>query len=150
MADITSDYEWIYANYEGFEGDKDLNYIHASNQYQDFAAKLRFMYGNLGDYFDHAVSYPWVGYLFTGMTPDEVQELAAASHQYWADYGRYAEETWTSPVELPGKTGIVSIDFITGLTFTDELKDLYATLQANGIEVYIVSRLPHRHRAGRQ
>ena len=30
------------ANYEGFEGDKDLNYIHASNQYQDFAAKLRF------------------------------------------------------------------------------------------------------------
>ena len=88
VADITSDYEWIYANYEGFEGDKDLNYIHASNQYQDFAAKLRFMYGNLGDYFDHAVSYPWVGYLFTGMTPDEVQELAAASHQYWADYGR--------------------------------------------------------------
>ena len=100
------------------------------------------MYGNLGDYFDHAVSYPWVGYLFTGMTPDEVQELAAASHQYWADYGRYAEETWTSPVELPGKTGIVSIDFITGLTFTDELKDLYATLQANGIEVYIVSASP--------
>ena len=46
VADITSDYEWIYANYEGFEGDKDLNYIHASNQYQDFAAKLRFMYGN--------------------------------------------------------------------------------------------------------
>ena len=42
VADITSDYEWIYANYEGFEGDKDLNYIHASNQYQDFAAKLRF------------------------------------------------------------------------------------------------------------
>ena len=100
------------------------------------------IYRNLGDYFDHAVSYPWVGYLFTGMTPDEVQELAAASHQYWADYGRYAEETWTSPVELPGKTGIVSIDFITGLTFTDELKDLYATLQANGIEVYIVSASP--------
>ena len=76
------------------------------------------------------------------MTPDEVQKLAAASHQYWADYGRYAEETWTSPVELPGKTGIVSIDFITGLTLTDELMDLYATLQANGIDVYIVSASP--------
>ena len=45
-------------------------------------------------------------------------------------------------MELPGKTGIVSIDFITGLTFTDELKDLYATLQANGIDVYIVSASP--------
>ena len=43
---------------------------------------------------------------------------------------------------MPGKTGIVSIDFITGLTFTDELKDLYATLQANGIDVYIVSASP--------
>ena len=142
VADISSDYKWIYDNYEGFKGDKDLDYIHASNQYQDFAAKLRFMYGNLGDYFDHAVSYPWVSYLFTGMTPAEVQELATASHQYWANYGRYAEETWTSPVELPGKTGVVSIDFITGLTFTDELKDLYATLMANGIDVYIVSASP--------
>ena len=45
-------------------------------------------------------------------------------------------------ISMPGKTGIVSIDFITGLTFTDELKDLYATLQTNGIDVYIVSASP--------
>ena len=141
-ADISSDYAWLYKNYKGLAGDKDLDYIHASNQYQDFAAKVRFMYNNLGDYFDHAVSYPWVTYLFTGMTPAEVQELAGASHQYWADYGRYAEVTWTSPIELPGKSGVVSASFITGLTFTDELKDLYATLMANGIDVYIVSASP--------
>ena len=141
-ADISSDYAWLYKNYKGLAGDKDLDYIHASNQYQDFAAKVRFMYNNLGDYFDHAVSYPWVTYLFTGMTPAEVQELATASHKYWASYGRYAEETWTSPVELPGKSGVVSASFITGLTFTDELKDLYATLAANGIDVYIVSASP--------
>ena len=42
------------------------------------------------------------------MTPEEVQELATASHEYWAGYGRYASETWTSPIELPGETGIVS------------------------------------------
>ena len=141
-ADISSDYAWLYKNYKGLAGDKDLDYIHASNQYQDFAAKVRFMYNNLGDYFDHAVSYPWVTYLFTGMTPAEVQELATASHKYWASYGRYAEETWTSPIELPGKSGVVSASFITGLTFTDELKDLYATLMANGIDVYIVSASP--------
>ena len=86
-----------------------------------------------------------IGYFteyYSSDTYKPTQELAAASHLYWADYGRYAEETWTSPVELPGKTGIVSIDFITGLTFTDELKDLYATLQANGIDVYSVSASP--------
>lgn len=142
VADLVSDYTWLYNNYEGLNGSRSLDYIHASNQYQDFAAKLRFMYNNLGDYFDHAVSYPWVTYLFTGMTPEEAQEMAAASHQYWAGYGRYAEETWTSPVELPGETGIVSATYTTGLTFTDELKDLYATLMANGIDVYIVSASP--------
>ncbi|NCB63178.1 MAG: haloacid dehalogenase-like hydrolase [Clostridia bacterium] len=142
VADLVSDYTWLYDNYKGLKGTKDLSYIHATNQYQDFAAKLRFMYNTLGDVFDHAVSYPWVGYLFTGMTPAEVQELAAASHKYWASYGRYASETWTSPVELPGKAGVVSADFITGLTFTDELLDLYATLKANNIDVYIVSASP--------
>lgn len=141
VADITSDYEWLYANYEGFGagGAYGLDYIRATNQYQDFAAKLRYMYSSVGDTFDASVSYPWVTYLFTGMTPDEVYDLAAASHKYWADYGRYASETWTSPVELPGQAGVVSISFTTGLTFTDELKDLYATLMANDIDVYIIS-----------
>lgn len=142
VADLVSSYTWLYNNYKGLGGDKNLNYIHASNQYQDFAAKTRFMYNNLGDYFDHAVSYPWVTYLFTGMTPAEVQEMATASHKYWADYGRYAEVTWTSPIELPGKSGVLSASFITGITFTDELLDLYHTLAANGIDVYIVSASP--------
>jgi len=97
------------------------------------------MYSSVGDNFDHAVSYSWVTYLFTGMTPDEVQKLATASHTYWANYGRYAEETWTSPIEQPGQSGVLLVSFVTGLTFTDELLDLYHTLMANGIDVYIVS-----------
>lgn len=100
------------------------------------------MYSSVGDNFDHAVSYPWVTYLFTGMTPDEVQKLATASHTYWANYGRYAEETWTSPIEQPGQSGALSVSFVTGLTFTDELLDLYHPLMANGIDVYIVSASP--------
>ena len=97
------------------------------------------MYSAVGDTFDASVSYPWVTYLFTGMTSQEVYDLAAESHAYWAAYGRYASETWTSPVELPGEAGVVSVSFNTGLTFTDELKDLYHTLMANDIDVYIIS-----------
>ena len=139
-ADIVADYTWIYDNYKEFgKGDKDLAYIHASNQYQDFAAKLRYMYTAVGDTFDSSVSYPWVTYLFAGMTPDEVYALATESHKYWAAYGRYATETWTSPVETPGEAGIITIGFNTGVTFTDELVDLYQTLMANGIDVYIIS-----------
>lgn len=139
IADIVSDYTWLHENYEGFGGDKDLNYIHATNEYQDFAAKLRYMYSAVGDTFDASVSYPWVTYLFAGMTPEEVYALAAESHEYWATYGRYVSETWTSPIELPGESGIISVSFNTGVTFTDELVDLYHTLEANGIDVYIIS-----------
>lgn len=142
VADLTADYTWLYNNYEGLAGDKDLTYIHASNQYQDFEAKIRFMYDNMGDTFGHAVSYPWVTYLFTGMTPAEVQEMATESHKYWSTYGRYASEVVTSPLELPGEAGVVSTSYITGVTFTDELRDLYHTLMANGIDVYIVSASP--------
>lgn len=139
ITDIVSDYTWLYNNYKGFTGKYDLNYIHATNQYQDFVAKMRYMYTAVGDTFDASVSYPWVTYWFTGMTPQEVYDLAAESHAYWGSYGNYGEVTWTSPVELPGKAGVVTIDYLNGLTFTDELKDLYATLMANGIDVYIVS-----------
>ena len=141
VADITADYEWLCKNYEGLGGGgkRDLTYIRATEQYQDFAAKLRYMYSAVGDTFDASVSYPWVTYLFAGMTPDEVYALAAESHKYWAGYGRHASETWTSPVSKPGKAGVVSVSFTTGVNFTDELKDLYATLMANDIDVYIIS-----------
>ncbi len=140
IKDIVADYTWLYDNYVGFgKGDKDLAYIHSTNQYQDFAAKLRYMYSAVGDTFDASVSYPWVTYLFAGMTPDEVYDLATESHKYWAAYGRYASETWTSPAETPGAAGQVSISFNTGVTFTDELVDLYHTLMANDIDVYIIS-----------
>lgn len=140
-ADLVSDYRWLYQNYEGFSagGEKDLTYIHATEQYQDFAAKLRYLYSAVGDTFDASVSYPWVTYLFTGMTSKEVYDLAAESHQYWSSYGRFASETWTSPVSQPGKSGVVSVSYKTGITFTDELRDLYQTLKANKIDIYIIS-----------
>lgn len=137
--DIVSDYKWLYANYEGLAGSKSLDAIHETNQYKDFAAKLRYMYSAVGDTFDASVSYPWVTYLFTGMTSAEVQELAGKSHRYWTEYGEFTELTWTSPAARPGKAGVVSISYLTGITFTDEVVDLYQTLMANGIDVYICS-----------
>lgn len=137
--DIVSDYKWLYANYEGLAGSKSLDEIHKSNQYLDFAAKLRYMYSAVGDTFDASVSYPWVTYLFAGMTPEEVRKLAGDSHRYWTSYGEFTEETWTSPAAAPGKAGVISTSYLTGITFTDEVVDLYQTLMANGIDVYVCS-----------
>lgn len=137
--DIVSDYKWLYSNSKTLAGSKSLEEIHNSNQYKDFAAKLRFMYTAVGDTFDASVSYPWVTYLFTGMTPAEVQDLAGRSHRYWSEYGEFTEETWTSPSATPGQAGVVSASYLTGITFTDEVVDLYQTLAANGIDVYVCS-----------
>lgn len=137
--DIVSDYKWLYSNSKTLAGSKSLEEIHNSNQYKDFAAKLRFMYTAVGDTFDASVSYPWVTYLFTGMTPEEVQDLAGRSHRYWSEYGEFTEETWTSPSATPGQAGVISASYLTGITFTDEVVDLYQTLAANGIDVYVCS-----------
>ncbi len=137
--DIVSDYTWLYNNYKGLSGSKSLEDIHNSVQYKDFAAKLRYMYSAIGDTFDASVSYPWVTYLFTGMTPTEVRDLAGKSHRYWTAYGEFTEKTWTSPSTNAGKSGIISTSYLTGITFTDEVVDLYQTLMANGIDVYICS-----------
>lgn len=137
--DITNDYKWLHENYEGFGGSQPLEKIYESKQYQDFAAKLRYMYTAIGDTFDASVSYPWVTYLFTGMTPDEVQKLAGESHRYWSKYGEFTEKKWVSPADLPGESGQISAKYLTGLTFTNELTDLYQTLMANGIDVYVCS-----------
>lgn len=141
VADIVEDYAWLYENYEGFSagGTRDLNYIHASAQYQDFSTKLFFLYYFGGHTYDASVVYPWVGHLFTGMTPGEVHDLATDSHTYWSNYGRYVEESWTSPVNWPGEAGVVSITYRTGVVFLDEVVDLYQTLRANGIDIYVIS-----------
>ncbi|WP_283675456.1 haloacid dehalogenase-like hydrolase [Butyricicoccus sp. Marseille-Q5471] len=137
--DITADYKVLYNSYSGFGagGTKDLTAIHATKEYQDFSAKLRYMYSAVGDTFDASVSYPWVTYLFTGMTSDEVYALAGKSHRYWSDYGTFTEKSWTSPDQ--GKAGKITASYLTGITFTEEVKDLYQTLMANNIDVYVVS-----------
>lgn len=137
--DITKAYKWLYESYEGLGGNQPLDKIHESKQYQDFAAKLRYMYTAVGDTFDASVSYPWVTYLFTGMTSEEVYKLAGESHRYWSKYGKFTEESWVSPADYPSESGQLTAKYLTGLTFTNELTDLYQTLMANGIDVYVCS-----------
>lgn len=141
-ADVSSDYKYLYNNYEGFNagGKMTLEQIYETNEYLDFRAKLRFIYENVNDTFDASVGYPWVTYLFTGMTNAEVKELATASHDYWLAWDEpWGKVTWTSPEALKGKSGVVSTTYKTGIAFPPEMKDLYNTLMENGIDVYICS-----------
>ncbi|MGN0181463.1 MAG: haloacid dehalogenase-like hydrolase [Candidatus Ornithomonoglobus sp.] len=139
--DCAADYEYLYKNYTGFGagGDMTLDEIRNTDEYKDFTAKVRFLYSAVNDTFDASVGYPWVTYLFTGMTSGEVRALAEESHDYWLDYGEFTKVKWTSPETLKGEAGVVSVSYKTGLAFPEEMKDLYNTFMENGIDVYVCS-----------
>lgn len=139
--DCQTDYKWLCENYEGlgYGGTQDLAAIQKTPQYKDFTTKVRFLYEAIGDTFDSSVSYPWVTYLFTGMTSEEVKELATESHDYWFNYTTWGKVTWDSPADFPSEAGVVSTSYKTSITLPPESIDLYTKLMANGFEVYICS-----------
>jgi phosphoserine phosphatase len=136
--DISSSYAWLYRNYVGLSGDKSLKEISKTPQYKDFITKVRFLYEAIGDTFDHATSYPWITYLFTGMTEAQVRALAAET-MVWQQSQPVESVKWQSPAELPGAAGVVSISWKNGLRIVPEMQDLYAKLRIAGFDVYVCS-----------
>lgn len=137
-ADLLSDYTVIYNSYKGMQGDKSLEEVKKTDEYQDFAAKLRYLYEAIGDTFSSDISYPWVTYLYAGMTSEEVQALSEKSIDQ-ALQDKLTSETWESPAGLKGESGQITVTFKRGVRSVKEMQNLYKTLMANGIDVYICS-----------
>ncbi|ATF16145.1 haloacid dehalogenase-like hydrolase [Brevibacillus sp. HB1.1] len=136
--DLVADYTYLYQNYQGLKGTKSLEEVTATEQFADFKAKLFFLYEAINDTHSNSIGYPWVLYLFTNMTVEEVQQLAEASNDL--SLGMSIQKvTWTSPKSLAGKAGVVKASHTTGLRLTSEVANLMNTLRANGIDVYVVS-----------
>lgn len=136
--DLLSDYTVLYNEYKGMKGSKSLQEVKKLEAYQDFKAKLRYLYEAIGDSFSSDVSYPWVTYLYAGMTPEDVRRLSKKSiDDALKDDLTY--ETWESPEALKGQSGQVSVTFKRGVRSVKEVQNLYEVLMANGIDVYICS-----------
>lgn len=94
---------------------------------------------------DVSVSYPWSTYWYTGMTPQQVYDMA---YQCDAYYGNPLKgQTWTkgkytSPANYPSEAGNVSVGYKVGITVTPEMRELYSALTRNGIDCYICSASP--------
>jgi len=134
--DIFDDYTFLYNHYSGMKGRMNLTEIQKTPQYQDFSCKMRYLYTVLTDTFGADVSYTWILFFFKGMTPDQIRTLAKKSVDYWMTTP-FEKRIWESPAM--GQAGKVTTTFKTGFTITDEMKDLYHCLIANGFDVYICS-----------
>ncbi|MBR5309932.1 MAG: bifunctional metallophosphatase/5'-nucleotidase, partial [Oscillospiraceae bacterium] len=84
ISDITAAYTYLYNTYGPFTAAgldaAGQAAIQADAQWAEFATKMRAMYDLVYDAESPAVAYPWVLYWFTGMTEQEVYDLAYASH----------------------------------------------------------------------
>lgn len=138
--DLISDYNFLYDRYIGSGQMASPEELKNCEQYQDFTAKLPFLYAGycettgIGDDY----GYPWVLYLFAGHTTDEVKTMAREAIA--AELGNsLAVHTLESPAELPTKAAVVRYSYKSGLRVLPEMQDLIATFRTNGIEVFIVS-----------
>ncbi|WP_434778410.1 hypothetical protein [Neisseria sp. Ec49-e6-T10] len=136
--DIIQSYTWLYNNYEGFKGKKSLAEVQKSPHYMAFVSKMRYLYEAIGDTFDHATSYPWVTYMFTGMTEKQVRDVTARTVK-WQMNQPVEGVTWTTPASLPGKAGVVSMTWNNGVRVVPEMQNLYKTLRDNGFDVWVCS-----------
>ncbi|MDH6365274.1 phosphoserine phosphatase [Enterococcus sp. PF1-24] len=136
--DIKASYTVIYDAYTEFAGEQSLEEVKKTEEYLDFAAKLRYLYEAIGDSFSSDISYPWVTYLFTGMTSEEVQSLSKEVIDQ-ASTQELRKVTWKSSTSLETKAGQIEISFKEGIRLVPEMQDLYQKLQENGIEVYVCS-----------
>ena len=127
--DITDDYSALYG--------KPLEDITGLDAYKDLRAKLSALYFVTEDCYDYQVCCEWILTLFEGMETTEISDLAKASFDYYSSMPGVSSVTWTSPES--GKAGTISATHLEGIHATDEMKDLYSTLKANGFDVYICS-----------
>ncbi|MBQ7124069.1 MAG: 5'-nucleotidase C-terminal domain-containing protein [Oscillospiraceae bacterium] len=139
--DITAAYTYLYETYgpftaAGLDAAAQAT-VQADAQWLEFATKMRAMYDLVYDAESPAVAYPWVLYWFTGMTEQEVYDLAKASHTYYGAV-ETSEVTWET-AGAGTKVGPVSYTWTSGTGVSEQLKDLYRWLDEAGIDVWVCS-----------
>ena len=96
-------------------------------------AKMRYLYEALDGTFGAPVSYPWLAFQFSGLTPSEVREITRKTLE-WQLSEPVSQVRWTSE---DGPAGVVSVHWKNGLRLVAEVENLYRSLQAAGIDVWV-------------
>ncbi len=138
--DLITDYNFLFDNYSGLNGTMTPEEIQTTPHYQDFIVKLPLLYAGYCDTpgIGAAYGYPWVLYLLTGYTIDEVKLLAKEAISFELG-NKLGKVTIASPSGFPSNVGALSYTYRTGLRILPEMQNLIATFKDNGIEVFIVS-----------
>jgi phosphoserine phosphatase len=139
-ADLINDFSFLSDNFSGMNGNMSLMQIQQTPQYQDFIAKIPYLYDGYcsslsigADY-----GYPWVLYLLAGHTIDEVKNLAVEAISFELA-NNLSKQIWQSPEDFKTNAGAVSYSFKSGLRVLPEMQNLISTFKGHGIDIFIVS-----------
>lgn len=138
--DVNTQYTWLYKHYIQ-EANLTLSEIKQSEQYHDFAAKIRFYYKWVNSNLQRIAGEPWLTYWFSGHTPEELISITRTMLKEALAKPNEVKHMKSSS-KFPGEAGVVETNFISGLSFPEELVDLYAAFQRANIETYVVSASP--------
>lgn len=142
ITDITAAYDYLWSTYGPFtaEGldDENMAVVQKDGYWLEFATKMRLLYELVYEVESASVAYPWVLYWFSGMTEDEVYALAKKSHEKYKNL-ETSEVTWTSPESIKSNIGSVSFAWTSGFSVTENIKELWSSLNDNGIDVWVCS-----------
>ena len=141
--DAVAAYTKLYNNgYVTTKGSQLSDEVKNSDDFKEFSSKMRWLYDAISENMDTSVSYPWITYWFTGMTPDEVYQLAYDCDTYYSDPQKgqtWAKGSYVGPTNYASKSGSVKISYNIGLTVSPEIKELYSALDKNGIDTWVNS-----------
>lgn len=139
--DISEAYSDLYKKYGPFDAEgiseKAQAEIKNEKSFKEFSTKLRCMYNLIGSRESTAVSYPWILFLNTGKTADELYGSALKSHKKYSAIDTETE-TWTTD-GIGSMAGAAETTFVCGIHVSDSIKELFRVLTWNGIDVWICS-----------
>ncbi len=133
IEDICWDYSYLYKNYGPFTAEglapSDTAAIHKDPSWLDFATKMYGLYNLVYQIEPTEVCISWLTSWFHGMTDDQIYALSKASHETFKDVE-------TSIVNWGGER---PCSWTSGISVTDELKELWKALKESGIDIWVCS-----------
>ncbi len=138
--DITGAYSYLWSTYGPFtcEGVPDNTELIKDSNWLEFAAKIRTMYGLICDVDTASVGYPWICYLFSGMTEEEIYNIACKAITEYKEV-ETSEKTWQTPEDLKSEAGAITYSYTCGVAVSENIKELWKALDDNGIDVWVCS-----------
>lgn len=136
-ADIYEVYKRIYGTSDRLRGDVSFEIIKETNAYKEFVAKMFFRYQAANFDINAEDPYCWMIFLLTNYKEEEIYDLCNQAFSYIKSQ-KARIEVFSSP-DIESQAGRIKTSYFVGMGDLPEMANLFKTLEANGIDVYVVS-----------